>query len=180
MKKNRSFITHLVLIIFILFSFHACSFLGVEEIEKNDSQQTQNANQTNGSALTFSITPFFGTESTAGRSAYPDFSLINLGTGKDVTADCSGLFRESDTTGFYNISTSQINYSIINNNFSNKEVTFYIKDSSNKKLYYAKKTYIYLGLSQIKYSQLLACLQKNYYLCTPFCFYLMLKILFIL
>ena len=146
MKKNRNFITHLVLIIFILFSFHACSFLGVEEIEKNDSQQTQNNKQTNGSALTFSITPFFGTESTAGRSAYPDFSLINLGTGKAFTAYCSGLFTESDTTGFYDTSTSQINYSIISNTFSNKEVTFYIKDSSNKKLYYAKKTISYASL----------------------------------
>ncbi len=144
MIYNKTSKVIISIILLSLFSLNSCSFFSEKEIKEQSSQTVSDSSS---NMLKLCVTPSFGDSTQENiRSAYPDFSLINLGTGKAFTAYCSGLFTESDTTGFYNTSTSQINYSIISNTFSNKEVTFYIKDSSNKKLYYAKKTISYASL----------------------------------
>ena len=138
-NKTRNIILSFLLICITYITFNSCSFLLSDDIQEQSKKNVQNNKQT----LTLCVSPEFRSSGLGGRSAYPDFSTINLENGKTFSASCSGVFNESNTTGSYNSSTKKITYSISSNIFTDQEVTFYINDSSNKKLYFAKSTVSY-------------------------------------
>lgn len=123
---------------FCLSIFFSCNFLVTEDLEEGSSQT-----QTDSHTLTFGVNPLFNDESLLTRSAYPDFSTIDLSTGYTFSASCAGIFRETDSSGSYDSATGKITYTVTSQTFSNQTVNFYINNSSGENLWSSSATLSY-------------------------------------
>ena len=135
-RKTIPIFSKIILCLFILFSFHACSFFE-DDVKDNSSESSQVQNQEQPGAvitsdektLILSFTPYFGDASrTSSRSAYPEFNKTQLAA-YSYTIQSEHF---SETTGTYDSTNGTINFEINSLTFSEPaEVTVYAKSSGS-------------------------------------------------
>ena len=156
MRRNKQLLNLLKISLCFLsaFSFYACSFFNANDVDKiseKKAEESQSESQTSSEDgyFTLEVPVNFGNENLSGRSAYPYFADLTLDNTNYTYTATSTAFKESDTTGSF--SSNKITYTIKSHAFTNIAVTFYIKDTSSKILWYgtAKVTYTLGGTANV-------------------------------
>lgn len=148
-SKNRKWFSILfatIAVCLISFSFLSCNFLFEDTVTKATAEQTETPDAPASSGTTQTsekntfnliINPSFKTDSADNsRSAYPQFSAAQL-SGLHFHAICTDAF--GDVEGTYNSENGKIVYTITCNDFSNKTITFLVKDGDGIALWFAQK-----------------------------------------
>ena len=147
-KNSKCFSSLFAAIAICVFSFSilSCNFMFENVTPNAASEQTSNPDTptTHGTTQTSDkttfnliINPSFITDSTDNsRSAYPQFSTTQL-AGLNFHAVCTDAF--GDVEGTYNSENGKIVYTITCNNFTNKTITFLVKDGDGNALWFAQK-----------------------------------------